>query len=293
MMPEGVPCRFFLLGKLQGYWRMKIALPWHMPGQTLTKCSACGSLWGDRRGRTGRRSEIRALPRPRVEPDRKNWAPLSREGLSSSGCRAIIRRAGPFMMPQRIPFRRGRKHGIDASLPSSTSVRSVMPAETSPAVDPVPEANLPEVSVIVAHLNQPELLRGLLETLFAQDFDMGLAEVIVIDNGSRALPHASIAGFPGVRLAEEARSRPRAGAQPRHKPGAGAADRLHRRRLPGDARLAADDPRPLRCRPRARGARRRHPHADRGAGRPDARPRPTNASTPTGSATISSGRASR
>jgi GT2 family glycosyltransferase len=79
-----------------------------------------------------------------------------------------------------------------------------MPAETSPAVDPIPEAKLPEVSVIVAHLNQPELLRGLLETLFAQDFDMGRAEVIVIDNGSRALPHAAIAGFPGVRLAEEA-----------------------------------------------------------------------------------------
>ena len=31
----------------------------------------------------------------------------------------------------------------------------------------------------------PTLLRGLLETLFAQDFDMGRAEVIVVDNGSR------------------------------------------------------------------------------------------------------------
>jgi GT2 family glycosyltransferase len=71
-------------------------------------------------------------------------------------------------------------------------------------VNPGMAAALPEVSVIVAHLNQPELLRGLLETLFAQDFDMGRAEVIVIDNGSRALPHAAIAGFPGVRLAEEA-----------------------------------------------------------------------------------------
>ena len=62
----------------------------------------------------------------------------------------------------------------------------------------------PEVTVVVAHLNQPELLRGLLDTLFAQDFDMGRAEVIVIDNGSRALPHAAIAGFAGVRLAQEA-----------------------------------------------------------------------------------------
>ena len=66
----------------------------------------------------------------------------------------------------------------------------------------------PEASVIVAHLNQPELLRGLLDTLFAQDFDMGRAEVIVVDNGSRALPEAAIAGFPGVRLAEEAQPGP-------------------------------------------------------------------------------------
>jgi GT2 family glycosyltransferase len=61
----------------------------------------------------------------------------------------------------------------------------------------------PEVSVIVAHLNQPEPLRGLLASLYAQDFDMGRAEVIVVDNGSHALPRAALAGFPGVRLAEE------------------------------------------------------------------------------------------
>jgi GT2 family glycosyltransferase len=74
----------------------------------------------------------------------------------------------------------------------------------APVPEPLSEAGVPEVSVIVAHLNQPELLRRLLETLFAQDFDMGQAEVIVVDNGSRALPEAAIAGFPGVRLAEEA-----------------------------------------------------------------------------------------
>ena len=75
-----------------------------------------------------------------------------------------------------------------------------MPAEASPDAGPA----LPEVTVVVAHLNQPALLRVLLDTLYAQDFDMGRAEVIVIDNGSRALPQAAIAGFPGVRLAEEA-----------------------------------------------------------------------------------------
>ena len=62
----------------------------------------------------------------------------------------------------------------------------------------------PDVTVVVAHLNQPELLRVLLDTLYAQDFDMGRAEVIVIDNGSHALPHAVIAGFAGVRLVQEA-----------------------------------------------------------------------------------------
>lgn len=66
-----------------------------------------------------------------------------------------------------------------------------------------PEAGVPEVSVIVPHLNQPEPLRILLASLFAQDFDMGRAEVIVVDNGSRRLPEAVVAEFPGVRLARE------------------------------------------------------------------------------------------
>ena len=60
-----------------------------------------------------------------------------------------------------------------------------------------------EISVIVPHLNQPGLLRGLLASLFAQDFDMRRAEVIVVDNGSRTLPLAEIAAFPGVHLVEE------------------------------------------------------------------------------------------
>jgi glycosyltransferase involved in cell wall biosynthesis len=75
-----------------------------------------------------------------------------------------------------------------------------------------PEVTLPsgapEISVVVAHLNQPEPLRLLLASLFAQDFDMGRAEVIVVDNGSRALPREVIAAFPGVVLAEEAQPGP-------------------------------------------------------------------------------------
>ena len=66
----------------------------------------------------------------------------------------------------------------------------------------------PEISVVVAHLNQPEPLRLLLASLFAQDFDMRRAEVIVVDNGSRALPRDVVAAFPGVVLAEEARPGP-------------------------------------------------------------------------------------
>ncbi len=67
----------------------------------------------------------------------------------------------------------------------------------------VPEISVPEISVIVPHLNQPGLLRTLLESLFAQDFDMARAEVIVVDNGSREPPAAVVADFPGVVLAEE------------------------------------------------------------------------------------------
>ena len=62
---------------------------------------------------------------------------------------------------------------------------------------------VPEISVVVPHLNQPALLRSLLESLFAQDFDMGRAEVVVVDNGSRVPPAAVVADFPGVALAVE------------------------------------------------------------------------------------------
>lgn len=62
----------------------------------------------------------------------------------------------------------------------------------------------PEISVIVPHLNQPELLAEFLRSLYAQDFDMGRAEVIVVDNGSRTLPCAVVAEYPEVALTEEA-----------------------------------------------------------------------------------------
>jgi len=76
-----------------------------------------------------------------------------------------------------------------------------------------------EISVIVPHLNQPGLLRGLLASLFAQGLEPERFEVIVVDNGSRVLPRAEIAAFPGVRLAEE----PVPGPGPARNRGAGLA----------------------------------------------------------------------
>jgi len=74
---------------------------------------------------------------------------------------------------------------------------------TAPTAERLPEANVPEISVIAPHLNQPEHLEAFLASLFAQDFDMGRAEVIIVDNGSRPLPRAIVDRFPGVRLVEE------------------------------------------------------------------------------------------
>jgi GT2 family glycosyltransferase len=62
---------------------------------------------------------------------------------------------------------------------------------------------LPEASIVVPHLNQPEFLATFLASLHAQDYDMARAEVIVVDNGSRALPEAVVARWPGVRLVAE------------------------------------------------------------------------------------------
>lgn len=62
----------------------------------------------------------------------------------------------------------------------------------------------PEISIIAPHLNQPAYLAAFLEALHAQDFDMGRAEVIVVDNGSDVLPREVVAPYPGVVLASEA-----------------------------------------------------------------------------------------
>ncbi len=64
-----------------------------------------------------------------------------------------------------------------------------------------PDARLPAVTVVVPHLNQPELLELCLASLDAQtlaDF-----EVLVVDNGSAALPEAVVARHPRARLVAE------------------------------------------------------------------------------------------
>jgi GT2 family glycosyltransferase len=77
----------------------------------------------------------------------------------------------------------------------------------------------PEISVIVPHLNQAQALGACLAALRAQTLDPGRFEVIVVDNGSAALPVAALSAFPGVRLAAE----PRPGPGPARNRGAGLA----------------------------------------------------------------------
>ena len=66
-----------------------------------------------------------------------------------------------------------------------------------------PYSSSPDLSIVVPHLNQPDYLVAFLKALHEQ-FDMTRIEVVVIDNGSRALPRDVVASYPGVRLAEEA-----------------------------------------------------------------------------------------
>jgi glycosyltransferase involved in cell wall biosynthesis len=64
------------------------------------------------------------------------------------------------------------------------------------------------ISVIIAHLNQPEYLQICLTSLQKQSFDMARVEVIVVDNGSRDLPAQIISQFAGVRLETEQQAGP-------------------------------------------------------------------------------------
>jgi GT2 family glycosyltransferase len=66
----------------------------------------------------------------------------------------------------------------------------------------------PLATVIVPHLNQPDMLEACLASLDAQSVAPGSFEVIVVDNGSAALPGAIVDRHPNARLLQELRPGP-------------------------------------------------------------------------------------
>lgn len=66
----------------------------------------------------------------------------------------------------------------------------------------------PAISVVIPHLNQPDLLALCLDALARQSFDPERTEIVVVDNGSRTRPEAVLARHPGVRLLAEAEPGP-------------------------------------------------------------------------------------
>ena len=64
------------------------------------------------------------------------------------------------------------------------------------------------ISVIIPHFNQPEFLARCLASVCGQAAGAHSVEIIVVDNGSRQLPQAIVARFPGVQLAQEPTSGP-------------------------------------------------------------------------------------
>jgi len=66
------------------------------------------------------------------------------------------------------------------------------------------EQGVAAISVIIPHFNQPDFLARCLASLQAQGDSASGTEIIVVDNGSREMPQAIVAGFPGVRLTHEA-----------------------------------------------------------------------------------------
>lgn len=70
------------------------------------------------------------------------------------------------------------------------------------------ELDMPHVSIVIPHLNQPDELEACLSSLDAQHLDRGLYEIIVVDNGSAVPPDAIVARHPGARLLHESRPGP-------------------------------------------------------------------------------------
>lgn len=65
-----------------------------------------------------------------------------------------------------------------------------------------------KISVIIPHLNQPEFLARCLASLEAQQGDVPEFEILVVDNGSRQLPHDVVEKVARARLLQETRPGP-------------------------------------------------------------------------------------
>lgn len=66
-----------------------------------------------------------------------------------------------------------------------------------------PDTGPPRVSVIIPHLNTPEYLVRLLQSVAAQRLDHGWHEIIVVDNGSRLSLEPIMQTWPDVRFLVE------------------------------------------------------------------------------------------
>jgi len=71
-----------------------------------------------------------------------------------------------------------------------------------------PPGVCPRVSVIIPHLNMPEMLLRCLESVVAQKLDYGLIEIIVVDNGSHVSLDSVSAAYPQLTILHEPRPGP-------------------------------------------------------------------------------------
>ncbi len=76
-------------------------------------------------------------------------------------------------------------------------------AAAAPAGEAGTPAEPPRASVVIPHLNTPELLVKCLQAVAGQRLDHGWFEIIVVDNGSRVPLDVIAASWPGVRFLVE------------------------------------------------------------------------------------------
>ncbi|OYU15604.1 MAG: glycosyl transferase [Alphaproteobacteria bacterium PA4] len=81
---------------------------------------------------------------------------------------------------------------------SETTESQTPVGDTSAAPGVTPDA--PRVSVIIPHLNTPDVLAVCLTSVAGQHLDHGHAEIIVVDNGSKVSMDQVKADFPAVRF---------------------------------------------------------------------------------------------